>query len=165
MRFLKFSVIVLIALCILCVYPALFFVAIPAAIIWGVLKSQPSGSKVMGIKNYQSFGRKWMVAPDKKLFVHHEPQNKFDPNTLAVVGVLGNGKQGIMGYVPAEITAKIAKHIPSAQIYRQLDTACLPTFGKQLGLRVSLYIARDAVPRFKNGNPKIGTLYQPAVTV
>lgn len=82
---------------------------------------------------------------ERSLELKRDPLNPYDPNAIEVIGHWrdeeGKEHSGLLGYVPKELAARIAKEAPSSQLYATLETLILPRRKKSPGIRFSVWVS------------------------
>jgi len=79
----------------------------------------------------------------RSLQLKRDPENPYDQNAVEVIGrwydTQGKECSGLLGYVPKELAARLAREAPEAQLYATLETVILPRRKKSPGIRFSLW--------------------------
>lgn len=80
----------------------------------------------------------------RSLVLRRDPGNPYDPNAVEVWGQWnddeGIDRSGLLGYVPRELSARIALEFADAELYATLETLILPRRRKSPGIRFSLWV-------------------------
>jgi len=80
---------------------------------------------------------------ERSLEMKCDPQNPYDQNAIEVIGHWRDEKEkehsGLLGYVPRELAARIAKEASSSQLYATLETLIFPRRKKSPGIRFSIW--------------------------
>jgi len=82
---------------------------------------------------------------ERSLELRRDPQNPFDQNAIEVIGRWRDKERkecsGLLGYVPRELAARMAKDASSSQLYATLETLILPRRKKSPGIRFSVWVS------------------------
>ncbi len=76
-------------------------------------KKIAKGLTVAGLYQYEKSALKFINGENHSIILEREPENKYDANAIKVIAEWVEGsknKSEIVGYVPKDISAKIAKH-------------------------------------------------------
>jgi len=105
------------------------------------------GIEVVGIsfESTQENALSFAYGKERSLELRRDPQNPYDQNAIEVIGHWRDEKEkehsGLLGYVPRELAARIAKEASSSQLYATLETLIFPRRKKSPGIRFSLWIS------------------------
>jgi len=84
---------------------------------------------------------------ERSLELRRDPLNPYDKNAVEVIGrwrdAQGKERSGLLGYVPKELAARLAREAPEAQLYATLETVILPRRKKSPGIRFSVWFSSD----------------------
>jgi hypothetical protein len=103
------------------------------------------GIEVAGIsfESTQENALSFAYGKERSLELKRDPQNPYDQNAIEVIGHWKDkeGKEcsGLLGYVPRELAARIAKEASSSQLYATLETLIFPRRKKSPGIRFSIW--------------------------
>jgi Zn-dependent peptidase ImmA (M78 family) len=80
---------------------------------------------------------------ERSLELKRDPKNPYDKNAVEVLGrwydAQGKECSGLLGYIPRELAARLAREAPEAQLYATLETVILPRRKKSPGIRFSVW--------------------------
>jgi Zn-dependent peptidase ImmA (M78 family) len=87
----------------------------------------------------------FVYGKEHSLELKRDPQNPYDQNAIEVIGhwrdEKGKEHSGLLGYVPRELAARMAKDASSSQLYATLETLILPRRKKSPGIRFSVWVS------------------------
>ncbi|MDI6868541.1 MAG: ImmA/IrrE family metallo-endopeptidase [Coprothermobacterota bacterium] len=80
---------------------------------------------------------------ERSLELKRDPLNPYDPNAIEVIGhwkdSQGKERSCLLGYIPKELASRLAKEVPSSELFATLETLILPRGKKSCGIRFSIW--------------------------
>lgn len=97
---------------------------------------------VAGASHYQPAYEKLYAAKNAQITLLAEPDNKFDPNAIAVKADIGS-EELHLGYLSRKLANRFSQQVPShVPTFARLTTIIPPNNGKDGGARIEIWLPR-----------------------